>query len=71
MIKVIISAVIIGSLLIGIAYHEVNYGELSDEPMLNINYTGSIKGSCYYEGRSYGCKRNLSKLLIEDGDIND
>lgn len=41
--------------------------DIEDKPTIQADCTGKIKGSCYYQGRQYGCLRNLSQLL---GDNN-
>ncbi len=42
------------------------YMGLEINPSRTINYTTNIKiisDGCYYQGRQYGCNRNLSELL--------
>jgi len=45
------------------------YMPLEHSPSLNYNYTTAVQtigDNCYYQGRQYGCNRNLSELLEEE-----
>ena len=62
----VIFVIVIMFLLFVFIFVYNNRMPIEKEPSLVFNYTGMIKRSCYYEGRQFGCKRNITRLVNEE-----
>ena len=55
----------------GAVTYSLFFAPLEEKPSLDSNITGRIEGICYYEGRAYGCLRNLTQMLNEEANSED